>query len=69
MRFDCREAIITALKEKDLFRDKTENPMSIPICSRSGDVIEPLVKPQWYVKVDDMSKAAIQVCLLFFSLL
>ena len=23
--------------------------MTIPVCSRSGDIIEPLLKPQWYV--------------------
>ena len=28
------------------------------MCSRSGDVIEPLIKPQWYVRSDGMAKAA-----------
>ena len=60
MRFDCREKIINDLKEKGLYRDKTDNIMDIPICSRSGDIIEFLLKPQWYVKTDEMSKAAIE---------
>jgi valyl-tRNA synthetase len=31
-------------------RGKTKNPMSIGICSRSKDIIEPLLRPQWYMK-------------------
>ena len=34
--------------ELGLFVGKKDNKMQIPICTRSGDVIEPLVKPQWY---------------------
>ncbi|KCV72560.1 valyl-tRNA synthetase [Fonticula alba] len=58
MRFDAREAVIAALKEKGLYRETVSNPMSIPICSRSGDVIEPMPKPQWYVKTDEFSAQA-----------
>jgi valyl-tRNA synthetase len=32
--------------------------MRLGICSRSKDVIEPLLKPQWYVKCDEMAKDA-----------
>lgn len=32
--------------------------MRLGICSRSKDVIEPMIKPQWYVKCDDLAKAA-----------
>ena len=35
-RFDCRLAIIDALKEKGLFRGTTPNPMTIGVCSRTG---------------------------------
>lgn len=34
--------------------------MSIPICSRTGDVIEPLLKPQWYVNCQQMAKDAMK---------
>lgn len=30
-----------------LFRYKKDHSMSISICSRSGDIIEPMLKPQW----------------------
>ncbi|ODQ57946.1 hypothetical protein WICANDRAFT_95032, partial [Wickerhamomyces anomalus NRRL Y-366-8] len=58
-RFDARKKVIEALKEKGLFVEQKENEMVIPICSRSGDVIEPLLKPQWWVSQKDMADAAI----------
>ncbi|KAK3087210.1 hypothetical protein FSP39_003149 [Pinctada imbricata] len=59
-RFDARKAVLEALKEKKLYRETKENPMVVPICSRSKDVIEPLLKPQWYVKMKEMSDDAVE---------
>lgn len=36
------------------------------LISRSKDVIEPLLKPQWYVDVKDMSSNAVKVVAMFF---
>ncbi|XP_055600780.1 valine--tRNA ligase isoform X2 [Uranotaenia lowii] len=57
-RFDARKAILEALKEKGLYKETVDNPMVVPVCSRSKDIVEPLIKPQWYVKCDDMAKNA-----------
>uniref|UniRef100_A0A671P087 valine--tRNA ligase n=1 Tax=Sinocyclocheilus anshuiensis TaxID=1608454 RepID=A0A671P087_9TELE len=59
-RFDARECVITALMERKLFRGKKDHPMSLPICSRSGDVIEPLLKKQWFVRCQEMGRKAVQ---------
>ncbi|XP_046370269.2 valine--tRNA ligase-like [Haliotis rufescens] len=59
-RFDARIAVLQALKDKGLYRDTKDNPMVVPTCSRSKDVIEPLLKPQWYIDVKDMNAAAIK---------
>lgn len=48
-RFHCRKAIEEELKKIGLWRDKKDNKMRLGTCQRSGDVIEPLIKPQWYV--------------------
>ena len=32
-----------------LFRGKVDNKMRLGICSRSNDIIEPMIKPQWCV--------------------
>ncbi|KHN87717.1 Valine--tRNA ligase [Toxocara canis] len=58
-RFEAREAVLEALKKKGLYRDTKDNPMIVPICSRSKDVIEPILKSQWYVKCDVMAQRAI----------
>ncbi|KAL4446025.1 hypothetical protein ABPG74_011017 [Tetrahymena malaccensis] len=55
-RFDCRNKIIEDLKLNGSFKDKTKNPMSIGFCSRSGDVIEPMLRPQWYMSCTEISK-------------
>lgn len=59
-RFDARERVISALMERKLFRGKKDHPMSLPICSRSGDVIESLLKKQWFVRCQEMAKKAVQ---------
>ena len=48
-RFDVRKVIEEDLKTLDLWKKKEDNNMSIGFCSRSGDVIEPIIRPQWYV--------------------
>lgn len=59
-RFDARERVMEALTEKGLFRGKREHAMSLPVCSRSGDVIEPLLKKQWFVRCKQMAERALQ---------
>ncbi|KAG5462845.1 MAG: tRNA synthetases class I-domain-containing protein, partial [Olpidium bornovanus] len=59
-RFDARLAVTQKLTEMGLFHGTKDNPMTIPICQRSGDVIEQLLKPQWYVACKDMAEQAMQ---------
>ncbi|KAF5102163.1 hypothetical protein D0Z03_000474 [Geotrichum reessii] len=58
-RFDARKKVIEELKEKGLFIDQTNNPMSVPRCAKSNDIIEPLLKPQWWVSQKAQAVAAI----------
>ncbi|KAG6412055.1 hypothetical protein SASPL_124718 [Salvia splendens] len=55
-RFKAREAVTQALKEKGLYRGDKNNEMRLGICSRSNDVVEPLIKPQWYVNCKGMAE-------------
>ncbi|KAJ9115935.1 hypothetical protein QFC22_005078 [Naganishia vaughanmartiniae] len=52
-RFHARIAVIEALKARGLYVDTKDNPMQIPICSKSGDMIEMLMKPQWWIDFKD----------------
>ena len=57
-RFDARKAVLAALTEKGLYRETKDNPMVVPVCNRSKDIVEPIIKPQWYVKCGDMAVEA-----------
>ena len=56
MRYDARVAVEAELKTLGLFRGKEPRDMQLPRCSRSGDIIEPMVQPQWFVDCADMAK-------------
>uniref|UniRef100_A0A0D9VNJ4 valine--tRNA ligase n=1 Tax=Leersia perrieri TaxID=77586 RepID=A0A0D9VNJ4_9ORYZ len=58
-RFTARVAVIDALKAKGLYKDTKKNEMSLGVCSRTNDVVEPMIKPQWFVNCNTMAKAGI----------
>ncbi|XP_014294577.1 valine--tRNA ligase isoform X2 [Halyomorpha halys] len=58
-RFEARESICNELASLGLLKLIRPHKMKIPICSRSGDVLEYLIKPQWFIKCKEMAKKAI----------
>lgn len=60
MRFDARIVIEKELEKKGLLRGKEPNKMQIPICSRSKDIIEPFLIPQWYVNCKEMAERSVK---------
>ena len=58
-RFDARLAIIEKLKALGAYRTTTPNPMRIAVCSRSKDIIEPRLVPQWYVNCKDAAAKSV----------
>lgn len=61
-RFTARFHVLEAIKKLGLYRETKDHPMVVPVCSRSKDIVEPLIKPQWYCKCDEMARDAVQVC-------
>ncbi|EKM51310.1 uncharacterized protein PHACADRAFT_263357 [Phanerochaete carnosa HHB-10118-sp] len=59
-RFHARVAVVKALQERGLYIEQKDNPMQIPICSKSGDIIEPMLKPQWWVNCKPLAEEAIK---------
>ncbi|TFK37032.1 tRNA synthetases class I-domain-containing protein [Crucibulum laeve] len=59
-RFHARVEVVKKLKELGLYVETKDNPMQIPICSKSGDVIEPVLKPQWWVDCKPLAEEAIK---------
>lgn len=60
MRYDARIAIEEEMKASGLFRGKEVNAMRLGLCSRSGDIIEPMLTPQWYVNCQSMAARSIE---------
>ncbi|KAG5390872.1 hypothetical protein IGI04_032413 [Brassica rapa subsp. trilocularis] len=60
-RFAAREAIVEALKNQGLFRGSQNKEMRLGLCQRTSDVIEPMIKPQWYVNCSTIAKEALDV--------
>lgn len=59
-RFDVRYTIQEDLKKKGLYVDKKDNAMKVPLCDKSKDIIEPLMKPQWWVRTKDLAGPALE---------
>ncbi|XP_052526786.1 valine--tRNA ligase, partial [Tympanuchus pallidicinctus] len=57
-RFEARGAVVAALQRLGLFRGESENPMAVPICSRTQDVVEPLLCPQWFLRCAELARGA-----------
>jgi valyl-tRNA synthetase len=58
-RFDVRYTIQEDLKKAGLYVDKKDNPMTVPLCDKSKDIIEPLLKPQWWMRMKEMAADAL----------
>ena len=46
-----------------LYRGAQNNEMRLGLCQRTGDVIEPMIKPQWYVNCSVIGKEALDVAI------
>lgn len=59
-RYEVRDKIVDDLKALDLYHGKADNKMAIGLCSRSKDIIEPIVRPQWWVDCKEMADRSVQ---------
>ncbi|XP_025919816.1 valine--tRNA ligase, mitochondrial-like, partial [Apteryx rowi] len=57
-RFVAREEVVAALADRGLYRGSQDHAMTLPLCSRSGDVVEYLLKSQWFLRCRDMARRA-----------
>jgi valyl-tRNA synthetase len=59
-RYECRNAILKELENLKLFRGKRPNKMVLQRCSKTEDIIEPMVKSQWWVNCKAVAARAIE---------
>lgn len=60
-RFDAREKVVGILRSRNLLADIKRQPQAtLPLCSRTGDVVEPMLKEQWFIDCRNMAAAVIK---------
>ncbi|MFK5912798.1 MAG: valine--tRNA ligase [Woeseiaceae bacterium] len=59
-RYDARKQIVTELEDLDLMDKIEPHKLKVPRGDRSGAVVEPFLTDQWYVKVEELAKPAIE---------
>ena len=60
-RFECRKAIVADLEEAGYLVKVEPYSHNVGCCYRCGTIVEPLTSPQWFVKMEPLAKAAIEV--------
>ena len=54
-RFEARKRVVVDLEKLGLIEKIEAYGLSIAKCDRSGDVVEPLVSTQWFVKTKPLA--------------
>ena len=58
---EAAEVVVAELREQGLIRGEEPYTHSVPFSHRSGERIEPLISLQWFCRMEEMAKPAIQV--------
>ena len=59
-RYEARKAMVKDLEKMGLLVKVVPHSHSVGTHDRCGTTVEPMIKPQWFVKMDEMAKAAIE---------
>jgi valyl-tRNA synthetase len=57
---EAQEAVVAALREEGRLRAEEPYTHSVPFSHRSGERIEPLISLQWFCRMDELAKPAIE---------
>jgi len=58
-RYKARTTIEEALKKKGMWVGKKSHAMRLGLCSRSKDIIEPFLKPQWWMNCKELAARSV----------
>ncbi len=62
-RYQCRQNVVADLEEAGLLIKIEEHPHNVGECYRCDTIIEPLISPQWFVKMKPLAEPAIKAVL------
>ena len=60
-RFEARKLIVADLEAAGLLVETRPHRLQVPRGDRSGQVIEPFLTDQWFVKMDDLAKRGLEL--------
>lgn len=60
-RYECRKELIKDLEEQGYLIQIKDHPHAVGTCYRCHTVIEPRLSEQWFVKMDELAKPAIDI--------
>ena len=58
-RFDCRKKLWADMKATGLVIKEEKYMTTIPRSQRGGEIIEPMISTQWFVKIEPLAEAAL----------
>ncbi len=59
-RYEARKAIVADLEEQGYLVKFKEHEHNVGTHDRCGTTVEPMIKPQWFVKMEELAKPAIE---------
>ncbi|XP_026274038.1 valine--tRNA ligase [Frankliniella occidentalis] len=59
-RFIARDHLVKDLSAQGLIQGENPHKMIVPVCGRSGDIVELIPKPQWFLSTKDIAQKAIK---------
>ena len=59
-RYDARKAVVSWFESAGLLEKIEPHALKVPICERTGEVVEPLLTDQWYVSIQSLAQPAIE---------
>ncbi len=58
---ECKDAVLNELEELKLLEKQEEKEQFVSVCERCKSIVEPQMSSQWFIKVDNLKKQAIEV--------
>jgi valyl-tRNA synthetase len=59
-RFECREKLWKDMKDAGLVIKTEKYLTTLPHSQRGGEIVEPMISTQWFVKIEPLAKAALE---------
>ena len=56
-RYECRKAVLQDLQDQGFLQKAVPHSNMVPVCARTGQVIEPMLTDQWFVAMTKVSES------------